>query len=47
MTSLSGMACNRPRRNVVAVAAGLFSFFGAVGAAAQQVEHLDQLELLD
>jgi Di-haem oxidoreductase, putative peroxidase len=47
MTSLSGMACNRPRRNVVAFAVGLFSFFGAVGAAAQQVEHLDQLELLD
>ena len=47
MLTLSGTACSRPRRIFVAGATGLLTFFGALGAAAQEVEHLDQFELLD
>jgi Di-haem oxidoreductase, putative peroxidase len=43
----NGTAYNRSGRIFVGRAAGLLTFFGAVGAAAQEVEHLDQFELLD
>jgi hypothetical protein len=43
----SGTARSRRRRSFVAHAAGLLASFGTLGAGAQEVEHLDQLELLD
>jgi hypothetical protein len=43
----SGTARSRRMRSFVAHAAGLLTWFGTLGAAAQEVEHLDQSELLD
>ena len=47
LANSSGTARSRPTRAFVALVAGLLSFSGAMGAATQEVEHLDQFELFD